>query len=301
MLLRERPCRTTPCDADADARHIGAAEVGPEVRGGGLSRHPAVVPVEVYTFAERPDLAEVGIPSAQVWPEYNLHGDVLNPLWGPLCDELPEFQAVVVDQESGSIVAEVHTGPLMWDGIDEHLPSGIDEVIRSVIAGRRDRRPTNTLCAMAAEIAPSAQGTGLAAVGVQAMLDMARARGYGHLIAPVRPSWKERYPLTPIERYVSWRRPDGLSIDPWIRVHQRLGARLATPIPESMRISGTVAEWERWTQMAFPESGTYVFPHGLATVRVDREADVGLYYEPNVWLIHDVPVRGVSDSVSNGS
>ena len=255
-------------------------------------RHRGAVPLEFHTFAERPDLGEAGIASRDVWPEYNLHGDVVNPLWGPLCDELPEFQSVVVDQETGRVVAELHTGPLAWDGLDRHLPSGIDEAIRTVVDGRREGRRTDTLCAMAAEIAPSARGAGLAAVGVQAMLDLARSHGYGHLIAPVRPSWKERYPLAPIERYVSWRRPDGWSIDPWIRVHQRLGARISTAIPESMRISGTVAEWEQWTQLSFPESGDYVFPHGLATVHIDRDSDVGLYFEPNVWLVHDVPAGG---------
>ena len=39
--------------------------------------------------------------------------------------------------------------------------------------------------------------------------------------------------------------------------------------------------------MAFPESGDYVFPRGLATVAIDREADVGRYWEPNVWMVHD--------------
>ncbi len=38
--------------------------------------------------------------------------------------------------------------------------------------------------------------------------------------------------------------------------------------------------------MAFPESGRYVFPGGLALLHVDREADTGLYYEPNVWVAH---------------
>ena len=31
-------------------------------------------------------------------------------------------------------------------------------------------------------------------------------------MAPVRPTWKERYPLVPIERYAAWRRPDGLQL-----------------------------------------------------------------------------------------
>jgi hypothetical protein len=55
-----------------------------------------------------------------------------------------------------------------------------------------------------------------------------------------------------------------------------------------MRISGTVAEWEDWTETAFPESGEYVFPHGLAPLTVDREQDLGLYFEPNLWMVHTV-------------
>ena len=38
--------------------------------------------------------------------------------------------------------------------------------------------------------------------------------------------------------------------------------------------------------MRFPETGDYVFPAGLATVHIDRERDLGEYWEPNIWLIH---------------
>jgi len=41
-------------------------------------------------------------------------------------------------------------------------------------------------------------------------------------------------------------------------------------IPRSLHITGTVSEWESWTQMRFPETGDYVFPAGLATVNVIR-------------------------------
>ena len=40
--------------------------------------------------------------------------------------------------------------------------------------------------------------------------------------------------------------------------------------------------------MRFPDTGDYVFPRGLATVHIDRAAGAGDYWEPNVWLIHDV-------------
>jgi hypothetical protein len=46
------------------------------------------------------------------------------------------------------------------------------------------------------------------------MAELARRQGLEALIAPVRPSWKERYPLVPIERYAGWRRADGLLFDP---------------------------------------------------------------------------------------
>ncbi len=92
--------------------------------------------------------------------------------------------------------------------------------------------------------------------------------------------------MTDIVRYARWRRDDGQLFDPWMRVHERLGARVSTPLPESLRITGTVPEWESWTEMAFPESGDYVFPHGLAPVHIDRARDRGLYWEPNVWMVH---------------
>ena len=61
-------------------------------------------------------------------------------------------------------------------------------------------------------------------------------------------------------------------------------AKALRPEPESLRITGTLAEWEEWVGMPFPEDGTYTFPGGLATLSV---ADgVGSYWEPNVWMEH---------------
>ena len=41
-------------------------------------------------------------------------------------------------------------------------------------------------------------------------------------------------------------------------------------------------------RMAFPESGDSWLPHGLATVTIDRDTDSGRYWEPNVWVQHEV-------------
>ncbi len=236
------------------------------------------------TASERPDLWERGIPSESAWPEYNLHGDVLNEWWDQLGTALPDYQFVLYDEASDEVVAEGHTGPLWWDGADETLPPGIDTAIEQIFTQLSG--PVNTLCALAAETPRDRRARGMATQLLAAMRAIGERRGLTHLIAPVRPACKDRYPLAPIERYVTWRRPDGQLLDPWMRVHERLGARVATPLPRSLRITGTVQEWESWTGMVFPDSGDYVFPEGLAVVHIDRAEDRGSYWEPNVWMVH---------------
>jgi hypothetical protein len=57
--------------------------------------------LSMHTAAERPDLWERGIPSEEVWPEYNLHGDDLNRWWQHLDVELADFQFVLYDEVRG--------------------------------------------------------------------------------------------------------------------------------------------------------------------------------------------------------
>jgi hypothetical protein len=122
---------------------------------------------------------------------------------------------------------------------------------------------------------------------VNAMRGAAKNAGLRELIAPVRPTLKASYPLTPIERYVLWRRDDGSHFDPWIRLHERVGGEILAPAPRSMTLVEPVAVWEEWTEMRLPEDGDYVFPGGLAPLHV-RDG-VGTHVEPNVWLRHSLP------------
>lgn len=240
------------------------------------------------THAEDPGLIEgLGDLTAEVWPEYNRHGDVMNRYWGRLYDVFPQYQFVLVDDD-GTALAEGHTAPLAWDGTIEGLPAGIDGAVEDAFALAESGRPPDTLCALAIEIPPANQSRRLSPAMLGAMRSIAERDGLTNLIAPLRPNWKERYPITPIEDYASWVRADGLPFDPWIRTHVRLGARILAPVEESLVITGSVAEWEQWTGMAFPASGRYVFPHGLAPVAIDRDADRGLYWEPNVWMHHPI-------------
>jgi hypothetical protein len=239
------------------------------------------------TLAEQPDLDTQSIPDTDIWPEFNLHGDTYYRFWSRLSSDLPEYQFVMCDAETGQVVADAHTVPCWWDGTPEGLPGGFDATIADAFDRLENGKPFNTLCAIAAEIPTGGRGTGLAAEILKAMGVIGASHGLTHMIAPVRPTWKDRYPITPIERYMTWRRDDGSLMDPWLRLHERMGARMGPSAPSSYRIEGSVGDWESWLKMALPESGEYVFPGGLSPLAVDRESDRAIYLEPNVWMIHN--------------
>lgn len=245
---------------------------------------PAESSIVAYTAQERPDLWE-GARSlfAGVWPEYNLHANDSAKYFGTLFPLHAHLQILFFDLATEEVVARGRTIPFRWDGSLEDLPCGIDAVgLRAV----EDPQPPSALSALAAEVATDRQGQGLSRLLIQAMAEVARQAGLAPLVAPVRPSWKDRYPLTPIDHYAYWKRDDALPFDPWLRVHARLGATIMRTEPKSMRIEGPVDEWKHWTDMTFPEDGEYVFPFGLSPLLV--KDGVGTYWEPNVWMLHEV-------------
>jgi GNAT superfamily N-acetyltransferase len=243
----------------------------------------------LISLAERPELrGAIGEHNASVWPEFMLHSPVANRLWNHLAEWWPEFQLALLGDD-GAVLAAHNSAPLAWDGTDGGLPAGWEDQFERSVADHRARTPPTTLGALQIVVRPERQGTGLAGTMLQAMRANARAHGLAAVIACVRPTGKPAYPLIPIERYAAWTREDGLPFDPWIRLHVRIGGRIVHPSPRSMTIIGSVAEWESWAGMAFPESGDYVVPGTCEPVRIDREADRGTLHDPNLWVVHDLP------------
>lgn len=241
-------------------------------------------PFETTTLERRPYLAEqVGRLAGEVWPTFMLHADT--PYWDSLFDAFAGSQILFCDP-ADNLIALGHTIPFVWDGTLEDLPPTINEVMERAINAHRECRSPTALSALAALVSPEHQGRGLSSEVLQAMRSLATEYGMHSLVAPIRPTLKSLYPLTPIERYALWRRADGAPFDPWLRVHWRLGAEYLKAAPEAAVITGTVAEWEGWTGMSFPESGEYVVPGALQPITIDREQDVGRYEDPNVWMVH---------------
>ena len=126
-----------------------------------------------------------------------------------------------------------HCIPVFLDETTEGLPAGLDEVLeRGVEDLERERSPT-VVSALLAIVPQAYRGRGLSSVVLNAMKSVASEHGLGTLIAPVRPRLKDRYPLTPMKRYIRWERAEGLPFDPWLRVHRRLGAEFLRVAPNT--------------------------------------------------------------------
>jgi GNAT superfamily N-acetyltransferase len=249
-----------------------------------------VADLRLVTAAEEPSLAaEMLRLGASPWPEFLDHDPVVNELWRSIYELAPDYQFALLDEEADALAAVGNCIPIRWDGDAGTLPDrGIDAVLEDGVACLGEGARPTAASALMIVLHPSRLGQGLGARAILAMAEVVRRHGLADLVAPVRPTEKHRYPLVPMARYIAWRREDGRPLDPWIRVHERVGGEVVGAAPAAMRVTGRVAEWERWTGMALPESGDYVVPGALAPVSVDRERDRGEYLEPACWMRHRV-------------
>jgi hypothetical protein len=244
---------------------------------------------KVITAAERPDLIDAmrGL-GASPWPEFLLdHDEVVNRLWDRLYELWPDYQFALADPAGDDLIAVGNCLPIRWDGNPATLPpAGIDEVLENGVATVEAGAEPTAASALMIVVAPGRLGLGMSAACIEVMRGIVTDHGLASLVAPVRPTEKHRYPLIGMAHYASWRRADGALFDPWLRTHERVGGVSAGVAPASMTIRGSVAEWEDWTGLPMPETGSYVVLGALVPVEIDRERDVGLYIEPNCWMVH---------------
>ena len=148
----------------------------------------------------------------------------------------------------------------------------------------RDRDPDRLLTSAAARAL---------ARDARAHARRSRTPAAGELVAPVRPTLKHRYPLTPIEqlRRVAARGRPATSTRR-LRAHERLGAEVARGIaPDSLR--HRIGDGGRARGMVRARvsrrAASYVVAGRSSRSRSVRGRDHGTYREPNVWLRHPGP------------
>ncbi|KOV80970.1 hypothetical protein ADL03_30990 [Nocardia sp. NRRL S-836] len=217
------------------------------------------------------------------WPLFVLKDPVSNRYREAVREHFPQYDVLVVDGDE--VLAHAVAVALRWDGSPAALPDGgYDGAIVQSVREHENGVEPDTLCVLAATVRGDRSGRGLAGVVLTALRERAVQRGLRRVVVPVRPTTKASHPLTPMADFAAWTRDDGLHPDPWIRTHQRLGATVLGPAERSMVVTGTAAQWERWTGVRFPRPGRYVVPGGHDVVAFD--GDQGVYEETNLWMRH---------------
>ena len=166
-----------------------------------------------------------------MWPEYNLHGAVLNSYWNRNFDDFPDFQFALFDDERGEVLAEGHTLPCPWDGTTEGLGDGIDAITvaafeAAAVGSRADRAVRDGRRGQ-----PALSGKRPGRPGARS--DVAgRARGRSRLSDRAGPAELQGPLPDHADRALrGLDAGDGEPFDPWIRIHTRRGGRIVKPIP----------------------------------------------------------------------
>ena len=249
-----------------------------------------VMDLLIASLTDRPDLAVVFAEFPDSWPEFMFHDLVSDVLFERLMEAHPESSIIAIDPENpGRPVARACAVPFHWPGNpDDSLPpGGYDQVILSGTADMAAARERGlTASALEITIRPEHRGRGLSTRMLDALRQTLTKLGYESLVAPVRPNEKHLFPTESMMEYLLRLRPDGLSTDPWLRTHMRVGATFAGIAHASMTIAAPLEHWRRWTGLPFDADGPVIVPFALIPVQCDLTNDVATYVEPNVWMHH---------------
>lgn len=244
--------------------------------------------VSTCTLAGRPDLIGRVWDMPDQWPRFMDHDPIGESLFGSVVRSYRQLGVVALAADE--IVGHATAMAFRMDADGRrHLPDrGWDQALvwahQDLVRGEEP----DTACALEASVHTDWLGRGLSTRLIAALRDAARSAGFDTLVAPVRPSEKHLEPDTPMHEYAARVRDDGLPVDPWLRVHARLGGVIDRVAPASQTITGTLDQWRAWSGVDLPADGPAVFPGGLVPLRCIGAHDVAVYVEPNVWVRHDL-------------
>lgn len=242
--------------------------------------------MKMTTLKERPEFYDaLKKLNGSAWPEFLLNWDC--PNWSELFTTFAGYQPLVLDEEE-NLIAFGDTVPLVWNDEFMFFPDDLEIGVNLAVQHNEAGMKPNLLLALAVVVSEERRGEGLSSAVLGSMKDLARKNEIADLLVPVRPTLKTKYPLAKIEDYALWKREDGLPFDPWLRVHERLGAEFLKTAEVSLTVSGSVSDWESWTKMKFPQSGRYTVDGALNPISIDCEKNTGIYDDPCIWVRYSV-------------
>ena len=202
--------------------------------------------MQIVTAADRPDLdTEAGAAFREKWPEFIFHDDVA-------AQYAPRVETLLLPLQ--------HLRPRRRRG------RGRRRVGRAAVLGRHRRGPPRRVRRRPGPLGRRARGgprvhdaqlhggrrealarpSGPGHRGAEELTRRAVEDGLTHVSLRFDPPGSTATRRYSMAEYASWVREDGLSVDPWIRTHQRMGARVLAPRGAPWVIEGSVAQWEAW-------------------------------------------------------
>ena len=219
------------------------------------------------------------------WPEFMLHNEKVGKHWNTFVEEFKDIQLMLMDGEE--ILAIINTQTVHIDVPLDDLPDeGWEWGFLKAIQDKQRGIEPNFLLGFQVVINPKHQGRGLARTAVTEMKNLSHRLGLDGVLIALRPNQKTKFPLLSMKEYLECKLDSGETFDPWLRIHERLGAQVIRVCPKAYTVKGSISDWESWTSQTFPCSGQFLVDGALNPVEISIENDVGVYTEPNVWIIH---------------
>lgn len=238
----------------------------------------------IKNYADFPDLADQGQSLGNsLTPGFLLADEADVKYWPRLTsEEFLSYQFVITDKRAQLLVGAVNSIPVVWNGPLDMLPDeGWDWAIAN---GSSDG---NWLCALLVAILPAYRKLGLAEEALRTLKKIGQQSGHQGVIVPVRPTRKPEFPHLPMEEYLTKKSHDGSHYDPWLRLHLGLGGRMIKICPRAMTVRLPIETWRQYgaqDDKAFENQ--MLITDGLVPIKILPDEGVGLYEEPNIWMVH---------------
>jgi hypothetical protein len=206
------------------------------------------------------------------------------------------------DGDGEELVALGWAVPLRWSGAVADLPGGYTESLGQALADLDACVATDTLVVCAVQVRSDLGGRGLAGRLLAGFVEHAVRTGHERGHRPAAPDSQAHPPAHPDRRVRDLDRQQRRAVrpmDPRAPAHGRVGARHRA---QSQTMTATVAQWEDWTGMRLPATGSYVIPGGLSPLEIDVDADLGTYVETE--RLSPAPLTGLdadTDATSSSS
>jgi GNAT superfamily N-acetyltransferase len=154
------------------------------------ARFRLIKPDDLPDYRDRAgDIAEAS------WPEFMLHDAIANEHWHELFDRFSEYQFALLDIETDRMAAMGNSLAFRWDQDVSELPEGgWDWAFLKAVGDHQKGVAPNIQSAIQIAIHPDYRSQGLSTAMIGAMRDIGVSKGFGCLVAPVRPKPEKQIP-----------------------------------------------------------------------------------------------------------